>query len=280
MFKIFLSTVLLTFTGTAFAFEVPPNDGYVTDIANVLSPDQESALESDLTAYQNETSNEIAILIVETLEGESIADAAVEIGRKWGVGQADFNNGIMIVIAYADRKLFIATGYGMEGAVPDIVAKGIIDEDITPYFKQGKYFEGISAGISALKKHIGGEYTAERFKKKKSDSSGAAWIFFVCFILLQWLSAIFARTKSWWLGGIVGSVAGIILVMIYSWWISIPILALIGFLLDYAVSQNYKKNRGKASWWAGGGGGRGGSSGGFGGFSGGSFGGGGSGGGW
>ncbi len=250
MLKIFLSTVLLTFAGTAFAFEVPPNDGYVTDIANVLSLDQESALESDLTAYQNETSNEIAILIVETLEGESIADAAVEIGRKWGVGQADFNNGIMIVIAYADRKLFIATGYGMEGAVPDIVAKGIIDEDITPYFKQGKYFEGISAGISALKKHIGGEYTAERFKQKKSDGSGAAWIFFVCFILLQWLSAIFARTKSWWLGGIVGAVAGIILVMIYSWWISIPILALIGFLLDYAVSQNYKKNRGKASWWA------------------------------
>ncbi len=280
MLKIFLSTVLLTFAGTAFAFEVPPNDGYVTDIANVLSLDQESALESDLTAYQNETSNEIAILIVETLEGESIADAAVEIGRKWGVGQADFNNGIMIVIAYADRKLFIATGYGMEGAVPDIVAKGIIDEDITPYFKQGKYFEGISAGISALKKHIGGEYTAERFKQKKSDGSGAAWIFFVCFILLQWLSAIFARTKSWWLGGIVGAVAGIILVMIYSWWISIPILALIGFLLDYAVSQNYKKNRGKASWWAGGGGGRGGGSGGFGGFSGGSFGGGGSGGGW
>lgn len=271
----------ISFAKSSEAFEVPPNDGFVTDTTGILSADQEAQLEKTLDAYSKETSNDIAILIVETLDGEPISDLAVDIGRKWGVGQKEFNNGIMIVIAYADRQIFIATGYGLEGAVPDIVAKGVIDREITPYFKHGDYYGGIAAGIESLKKHIGGEYTADRYKNKRSDGGDkVAFLFFFCFILLQWLSAIFARSKSWWLGGIVGAIAGIILVIIKSWWISIPILTLIGLLLDYVVSKNYKKRRGKASWWAGGGGGKGGSSGGFGGFSGGSFGGGGAGGSW
>jgi len=272
--------ILVSLTSSAEAFEVPPNDGFVTDTAGILSADQEAKLEKTLFTFAKETTNQIAILIVETLEGEPISDVAVDVGRKWGVGQEKFNNGILIVIAYADRELFIATGYGLEGAVPDIVAKGIIDSDITPHFKNGNYYEGIASGIDSLKKHIGGEYTADRFKHKKSNGDKGPFIFFVIFFFVQWLMAIFARSKSWWLGGIVGAIAGIILVIIYSWWISIPILAAIGLILDYLVSQNYKKKRGRASWWAGGGGGRGGSSGGLGGFGGGSFGGGGAGGSW
>ncbi|MBU2213675.1 TPM domain-containing protein [Patescibacteria group bacterium] len=277
----FICTASLLVAAQVYAFEIPPNDGFVTDSAQVLTSSEEETIENVLQEYRQETSNEIAILIVDSMEGEVIADTAFEVGRAWGVGTEKHDNGILILIAYSDRELFIATGYGLEGAVPDIVAKGIIDLDIVPHFKDGKYADGILAGIESLKKHIGGEYTADRYASGGGADIDYAWIFFVIIVLLQWLIAILARTKSWWLGGVFGAVAGVILVLIFSWWLTIPLLAAIGLLLDYVVSKNYKKSRGKAAWWAGGGwggGGRGG--GGFGGFGGGSFGGGGAGGGW
>ncbi|MBU0766350.1 TPM domain-containing protein [Patescibacteria group bacterium] len=263
----------------AYAFDIPPNDGFITDVAEVLSSSEEENIESILKTYKQETSNEIAILIVDSMKGAVIADTAFEVGREWGVGAEENDNGILILISYSDRELFIATGYGLEGAVPDIVAKGIIDEDIVPHFRDGNYSEGILAGIDSLKKHIGGEYTADRYDGGDGANIDFAWLFFVIFILLQWIIAIIARTKSWWLGGVFGTVAGIILTLIFSWWLTIPLLAVIGLLLDYVVSKNYKKSRGNVAWWAGGGKG-GGGRGGFGGFGGGSFGGGGAGGSW
>ena len=263
------------------AFTIPPNDGFVTDAAGILSLDEEQLIEQTLKDYQKETSNEIAVLIVNTMDGDEIGDVAFEVGREWGVGTSENNNGILILVAYEDRKLFLATGYGLEGAVPDIVARGIIDKDITPEFKNGNYAAGIQSGIESLKKHIGGEFTADRYENSSGKNMDWGWLVFIIFMLIQWLFAILARTKSWWLGGIFGVIAGIVLVILFAWWISIPILAVIGLVLDYLVSKNYKKNRGKASWWAGGGGwGGGSSSGGFGGFGGGSFGGGGAGGSW
>jgi len=275
------SSASLLVAAQVYAFEIPPNDGFVTDSAQVLTSSEEETIENILKAYRQETSNEIAILIVDSMEGEVIADTAFEVGRTWGVGTEENNNGILILIAYSDRELFIATGYGLEGAVPDIVAKGIIDLDIVPHFRDGNYADGILAGVDSLKKHIGGEYTAERYSSGGGANIDYAWLFFMIFVLLQWFIAILARTKSWWLGGVFGAVAGVILVLLFSWWLTIPLLAAIGLLLDYVVSKNYKKSRGNAAWWAGGGwggGGRGG--GGFGGFGGGSFGGGGAGGGW
>lgn len=280
-----IARILLTFllTTSFAAFQVPTNDGFVTDTAGVLTPEQDTTLEQRLMDYQKQTSNEVAILIVPTLAGEPIADAAVAIGRAWGVGDEKKNNGIIILIARDDRQLFLATGYGLEGSVPDIVARGIVEQEILPHFRDGNYYDGIVAGLDALEMHIAGEYTADRYTKKE-ESGGfiPGLVLFFGFILLQWLAAIMARTKSWWLGGVVGGVLGLVLAFLVSWWITIPFFVLFGLALDYAVSRNYK-SRSKTKWWAGGGwgpGGGGSGSGGFGGFSGGSFGGGGSGGSW
>ncbi len=267
---------------SAFAFEVPPNDGFVTDTAAVLSSAEESALEAKLGAIRTATSNEIAILIVPSLQGEEIADVSVEVGRKWGVGTAENDSGILILMSYEDKQIFMATGYGLEGAAPDIVVKGIVDTDMVPLFKEGKYAAGLEAGVTALEKHIAGEYTAERYRQQEG-SVFSFWIVFAMFILIQWLGAIMARTKSWWLGGVVGGVLGVILTIIISFWLAIPIFVALGLGLDYLVSRNFK-SRAKTKWWAGGGWGPGGSGGsrggGFGGFGGGSFGGGGAGGHW
>lgn len=279
LFTGILASCVISFSpqATAQEFEIPVNDGFVTDEQGLLTAEQEQSLENDLTQYSTETSNEIAVVILSNLSGSVISDVAVEIGRKWGVG-TEKDNGILMLISYETRDIWIATGYGLEGAVPDIVAHGIVDRDMAPHFRDGNYYEGISVGIDALKKHIGGEYTAERYETSDEGGGAFGWLFFLGFILLDWFAALLGRTKSWWLGGVFGGIGGLVLTAIFSWWVSIPVLVLLGLLFDYIVSKGGNNRRGRGGFWGGPGGGfggRGGGGGGFGGFGGGSFGGGG-----
>ena len=278
---IVLFTILVLGTQKVFAFEVPANDGFVTidfaagsEATVVMSADEQAALELALQEYKNKTSNEIAVVVVQTLGSEPIEDVALQIARKWGIGSKENNNGILLLVAYDERQVRFEIGYGLEGAVPDIVAKGIIDTDIVPNFRDGNYYAGIVQAVESLQRHIAGEYTADRYVAEEGEVNGA--VFFFGFLLLQWMFAILSRTKSWWLGGIFGGAGGLILAGIYNLWLSIPFLVVAGLLLDYVVSKNYQK-RGKTSWWAGGGFGPGG---GFGGGRGGGFGGGGASGRW
>lgn len=262
------------------AFAIPPNDGFVTDAAGVLTKDQKTQLESQLNDYRTKTSNEIAVLIIKSLSGAVIEDVGVQVGRAWGVGTKDKSNGILMLISLEDRAITIQTGYGLEGAVPDVVAKGVIDTDITPHFRDGDYFKGIAAGIDALEKHIGGEYTADRYTA--SSSSGFfPFLFFVLFVLLNALGSFLGRSSSWWLGGVIGGVCGIILTVLFGWWLSIPLLVILGLIFDFIVSKMPKNGRrGRGGFWGGGFGGGGFGGGGGGGFGGGSFGGGGASGKW
>ena len=275
-------TLAMILPVAAFAeFAVPPNDGFLTDTAGIIGAVEESVIEEKLQTYKDTTSNEIAVVILPSLGGYAIEEAALDIGRKWGVGSVK-NNGLLMLIAYEDREIRIEVGYGLEGVIPDIVAKGIIDTDITPHFRNGDYAGGISAAIDALQKHIGNEYTADRYvEPAESPFGGLGFILIV--IGAQWLIAILSRTKSWWLGGVVGGFGGAMLAFLFGWWLAIPVLVPLGLILDFLVSKNYK-SRGHTSWWAGGGWGPGGGGsfggGGFGGFGGGGFGGGGSSGRW
>ncbi|MEK7218341.1 MAG: TPM domain-containing protein [Patescibacteria group bacterium] len=272
---------MLLFAPIASAFTVPVNDGYVTDMTGTLSQEQDGRIEEVLRAFDEETSNQIAVLLVQTLSGSTVNDAGVEVGRAWGVGTKENDNGILMLIALGDRQLGILTGYGLEGAVPDIVAKGIIEEDVTPLFREGKYEEGILAGVESLKKHIGGEYTAERYGGGDGGGFFPGILVFL-FILLDLAGAFLARSKSWWLGGVLGGVLGSILVLIFGWWLSVPVLVVLGLLFDYIASRTPSmfRRRGGRFWGGWGGGWKGGGGGGFGGFGGGSFGGGGASGKW
>ncbi|MDD4318949.1 MAG: TPM domain-containing protein [Candidatus Peribacteraceae bacterium] len=261
------------------AFTVPPNDGFVTDSANVLTQQQKSELDATLAAYRNETSNEIAILLVPSLGGEAIDEVGVQVGRAWGVGAKEKNNGILVLAALEERQVTIQTGYGLEGAVPDIVAKGIIDEDIVPRFRDGKYYEGLLAATESLRKHIGGEYTADRYAEGGMPDA-AGFVFFLGFMVLNFLGAFLARSKSWWMGGVLGGVFGLILTVMFSWWLAIPGLILLGLIFDFIVSRMPRSRHGRGRWWGGGLGGGGFGGRGGGGFGGGSFGGGGASGRW
>ena len=141
----------------------------VNDFANVLTPDQKQALENKLVALDDSTSTQIAVVIVPTVGSYSISDYNVELGRAWGVGGKQSNNGVVLLIAKEDRKLDITVGYGLEGALPDVVSKSIIDDIIVPNFKGNDYYRGIDEGTNAIIKAVKGEYHVAR---KKSGNGG------------------------------------------------------------------------------------------------------------
>lgn len=136
----------------------------VNDFIDKLTPEQEAALERKLVAYDDSTSNQIAIVTIADIGDYDISDFAVALGRKWGIGGKEFNNGILIVVLEdkerGKRKVWIATGYGLEGAIPDITAKQIIENDIVPNFKAQDIYRGLDEGTSDLMRAAAGEYKA------------------------------------------------------------------------------------------------------------------------
>lgn len=250
MKKIFLIfSLLISFFASAQQEVIPQRPSppkLVNDFTNTLTSSQIAALESKLVAYDDSTSNQVAIVIVETLGGYEANDYAVALGRKWGIGNKDFNNGVVVLISTGggegNRDAYIAPGYGLEGAIPDITAKSIVDNELIPNLKTGNYYRALDETTDAIIQAAAGEYKApQNYGSKKKKGINWSTIIFVIILLL----AIFGGSSG---GG------------------------------------TYVSRGGWTGWSGGGGGGgwSGGSSGGggFGGFGGGSFGGGGAGGKW
>jgi uncharacterized protein len=133
-------------------------------------------------AFDDSTSTQIAVIIVSSLGGYDISEFALKLGREWGVGGKDYNNGVVFLISIGDRKINISTGYGVEGALPDITAKHIIDEVVKPNFKGNDYYRGVSEGTDAIIKAVKGEYKSAR--KKDKGSAGGKIIMMVILVIL------------------------------------------------------------------------------------------------
>lgn len=161
----------------------------VVDYTNTLSPDQKAALEQKLVAFDDSTSTQVAVVLVETTGDRDIADYAVALGRAWGIGNKEFNNGVLLLIAKNDRKIWIATGYGLEGALPDITTKNIIENEIKPNFKGNDYYKGLDEGTDAIISATKGEYDAPvnygRRKGSGKKSVPGLLIIVVVFIILS-----------------------------------------------------------------------------------------------
>ena len=131
--------------------KTPPNPPkLVNDFANILTADQKQALENKLYQFDDSTSNQVTVVIVPHLDGMDVADAAIEIGRSWGVGGKKNNNGVVLLISVEDRKLNISPGYGLEKSIPDLTAQQIIKNIIVPNFKGNDYYRGIDEGTDAI----------------------------------------------------------------------------------------------------------------------------------
>jgi uncharacterized protein len=170
----------------------PTTPRLVNDFANVLTPEQEETLEHKLVAYDDSTSNQIAVFTLETLidkRGVEYEDeeVALKILREWGVGQKNRNNGIVVLIVKNERKIRIEVGYGLEGAVPDITAKNIIENDITPNFKAGNYYRGLDEATSSIIKAAAGEYKApEGYANRGNKGKGISMGKIIVGMIILW----------------------------------------------------------------------------------------------
>jgi len=269
MFKKILFFVgLLLCVCSVFAQQLPPKSStLVTDYTNTLSADDKQRLEDKLVAFNDSTSSQIAIVMIHSIGDYDVNDYAQKLGRAWGIGQKGKNNGIIILVALDDHKLSIQTGYGMEGALPDVITQQIRVNDMNPRFKEGKFYEGLDAGVDDIIKYTKGEYKADansQRRQKQGDNGGGGSAGFVIIIVIIILIIVF-RNRGGGDGHIIdrrGSASPF-------WW----------FLAGSALGRG-SNGWGGFSGGSGGFGGGGGGGGGFGGFGGGSFGGGGSGGSW
>ena len=137
---------------------VPPNEGWVTDLADMLEPDEEAALEALMESYRAGSGHEIALLTVPELGGQPIERFALEVARAWGLGRADVHDGALLVVAKAERKLRIEVGRGLEGTLTDAISGRIIRDVIAPELRSGGPYRALRAGVEAIHAAAGGEY--------------------------------------------------------------------------------------------------------------------------
>lgn len=160
--------------GVAQSYDLPPRpSGPVLDQAELLSPAERTRLSRKLTAYTDTTSTAIVVATVPSLNGAPISDYAVALGRAWGVGQEGADNGAVVLVSSGDRKVFIATGYGLEGAIPDALANRVVDRILTPAFRDGQFYAGLDRGTDALMRMAAGEFTVAD-RAPQQDEGGFA----------------------------------------------------------------------------------------------------------
>ncbi len=166
---------------------IPPRPSppkLVNDYANLMSVEEQMRLEKDLVAYNDSTSTQVAIVTLADLGDYDIFDWAVEIGKKWGVGTAQKNNGVVIIVGLAPkRKVFIATGGGVQGFLPDIICKRIIEQKIVPNFKEKRFYDGFNEAFQVIRGAANGEFVNEG-KGDNSDSDGGFWVFIIILIII------------------------------------------------------------------------------------------------
>lgn len=268
MKRLLLLTFLLAGLTSAQAVQdpcLPPKpaneDHLVFQLTPFLAEHEAAELDAKLVRFARETSNRIAVLVVDSLCGYPASDFAFLVGEQWGIGGKARNNGVLVLVkptgTPGERKVFIATGYGLEGAIPDAICRRVVDEEIIPRFKQQDFFGGLDAGTNTLMALARGEINVAEYGH---DSMPLSAVIFVVLVVLMIAAGVlmalgrvrtYARTNDidFWT----------------AWWL---------------LSQATRSHRGQWGGFTGRGGGWGGGGGGFGGFGGGGFGGGGAGGSW
>jgi len=271
------------------ALDVPRLKGHVNDYAGMLSPASVRQLETLLTDFEQKESTQIALLTVPSLAGDSLEDFSIRVAEAWKIGQKEPDNGAILLIAKADRKIRIEVGFGLEGRLTDLLAGRIIRNVIAPHFKAGAFDQGIAAGIAAMIDAVQGEFSAaESPPPSRPKQTGIPLLPLLAILFLINALGRASRTIGAVAGGVLAPVAGGLFFglgpMLLLALIPVGIAAgLVVSLIGGPLSMGHGGSRRGGGYWGGGFGGGGGfSSGGFGGFSGGGggFGGGGASGGW
>lgn len=171
----------------------------VTDFANEFSKQEEAQLERRLVDFFASTSTQISVVTVESLDGNDISDYAFRLGEEWGIGDAQFDNGILVLFkpktAESRGQVFIAVGYGLEGVVPDITANQIVDNEMIPHFKAGDIYGGIVSGTNVLIELTQGEYNHQQYAQQVESAAGGFNPFILIFLIFFVFPILFGRRR-------------------------------------------------------------------------------------
>jgi len=273
--------LLAVFASARAEVAVPPLKARVTDLTGTLTAPQIQTLEARLRDFERGKGSQIAVLMLPSTQPETIEEYSIRVADAWKIGRARVDDGVILVVAKNDRKLRVEVGRGLEGAIPDAVAKRVVSDVIAPHFRTGDFYGGIATGTGALMKLIEGESLPAPRSGVIVDGVHRTIDFqtiFLLFVALVVTDAIFRRFFDRVIGaGISGGIVGVIV------WLAAGVLAfaVIGGLIGFVIALVNGLGSRRGSWvsggwpgggWSGGGGfggGGGGFSGGGGGFSGG-----------
>ena len=189
-----------------FALDVPDLKTRVTDLAGLMNSSERNMLEKKLAQFERTTSNQVAVLTVASLEGESLEGYSIRVVEQWKLGGKEEENGVLLLIAIGDRKVRLEVGYGLEGALTDLISSSIIRNEIAPRFRLGDFYGGIDSGISAIFQATKNEYNAtirneRRGRESRKSNSIGSFIMIVIFALLMGGGRFRGRGLFWLLLG-------------------------------------------------------------------------------
>jgi len=195
---LFISDILL-----AVDFPKPTPYKYINDYVGVVEPEYVQKIISVGKELEDKTTAQVTAVIIDSLQGITIEEYAVELFRRWGIGQKGKDNGVLLLVAINDRQMRIEVGYGLEGAIPDGKAGRIRDEYIIPYFKEGDYSKGIYYGYLALAKEVAKEYNVELTFDVDAElpKSSSAYVETIVIVLIVvFIMLVLSRRGVWYIG--------------------------------------------------------------------------------
>ncbi len=241
---------------------IPALQHRVTDLTQTLSPEQQTALEQKIAAFEQEKGSQIAVLIIPTTQPEAIEQYSIRVAEAWKVGREKEDDGVILLVAKDDHKMRIEVGYGLEGAIPDLIAKRVITEIMAPSFKQGDFYGGISKAVDALMGLIAGEQLPAPAKQTNQGD----WGDFLPLLLVGGLilGSILRAVFGDFFGGVLNG--GIIAVLAWFFGVALLIALLLGIVafiltligpsgLGQLGGGGYSGGSGHSDSWSGGGGG-------------------------
>ncbi len=250
--------IFATFSWAEAEVAIPPLKTHVTDLTHTLSKSEIAQLEQKLADYEIKKGGQVAILFVSTTQPETIEQYSMRVAEAWKLGRKGVDDAVLLLVAKNDRALRIEVGYGLEGALPDAVAKRIIDEIIVPKFREEDFAGGIQAGIDHILKIIEGEPLPPPSIRRDTDISNGPSIILnniipilLLFLVLgKILQAMFGRLIG---ASVTGTIAGSIVWFIFSSLAIAIFIAIVIFIISLFENTNQGIYRGGRSSWPGGG---------------------------
>ena len=175
---------------------LPKLSNRVTDTVGILNQQQKRELEGLLQGFEQQKGSQLVVVIVPTVKPESIEQYAIRLAERWKIGREKIDDGAILLVALQDRKLRIEVGYGLEGVLTDITSKRIIEDTITPAFKQGAYYQGIKAGVETMMQVVSGESLPEPTKTRTASFSKSSRGVLLLFLVLLFFSGLLLRSVA------------------------------------------------------------------------------------